>query len=141
MMHVMHPLHDHVQSSNLIDPYRLVHPDRNRTDSVRRSTQILVHKTHRFHGTCHVVVSLSLLCQPGFLNQLLTVHHCCAKRKSRFCAATGDFRLLECMWSAMQYRSADTRMRSLSFWPPQLLSVRVPTVRPAPQYAFFALRH
>lgn len=31
--------------------------------------------TYRFHSSCHVIISLSLFSQPGFLHQLLAINH------------------------------------------------------------------
>ncbi len=46
--------------------------------------------TYRFHGSCHIIIPLCLLGQPGFLHQLLAVYHfqmCVCARVAVLCVS------------------------------------------------------
>lgn len=56
--------------SKITRPLRRQDKTRPRTERSSRGKP-----TYRFHGSCHIVVPLRLLGQPGFLHQLLAVYH------------------------------------------------------------------
>lgn len=45
------------------------------SEKEKKKRSIVGRATYRLHGSCHIVISLSLLGQPGLLHQLLAVHH------------------------------------------------------------------
>lgn len=52
--------------------------------------------TYRFHRRCHIIISLSLLSQPGFLHQLLAVDH--VGVLCGFLVGVFDLRRSSCRW-------------------------------------------
>lgn len=67
--------------------------------------------TYRFHGSCHIIIPLCLLGQPGFLHQLLAVYHfsCVCCRPVCFGAKNRNMNVL--------MQSNGTRLLSLQLLP------------------------